>query len=119
GHLEALRVLLEHGADPNLQNNRQNTALHLACEREHFELILTLLQFGASISLRNLNNVVCYNTLADPHARARMESWCKRCANDGLRGQSGEAKFRVPPPPKTREDLQLARRRAETRDFYF
>jgi hypothetical protein len=75
GHLEALRVLLEGGADPNKQNNRHNTALHLACEREHHALILLLIQFGAHITLANLDQKRCFATLADPAARAKVSGF--------------------------------------------
>lgn len=30
---KSLEILLRYGGDPNVQNNRKNTALHLACER--------------------------------------------------------------------------------------
>jgi ankyrin repeat protein len=30
GHLDSVRVLLEHGADPNIKNCREETALDLA-----------------------------------------------------------------------------------------
>ena len=105
GHLEALRILLENGANPNHQNNRQNTALHLACEREHMDLILLLIQFGASITLLNLNGQRCYQTLADQAGRSRSENFCKRALNDVRRGQAlnDDSKFRITiskdPPP--------------------
>ena len=97
GHLEALRVLLEAGADPNKQNNRQNTALHLACEREHTDLILLLIQFGANITLQNANNQRCFNMLVDPTARSRCENFVRRALNDVRRGQAGSDgdKFRL------------------------
>lgn len=97
GHLESLRILLENGASPNIQNNRQNTALHLACEREHMDLILLLIQFGASITLLNLNGQRCYQTLSDQAGRSRSENFCKRAFNDVRRGQAAndDSKFRL------------------------
>eukprot|EP00455_Lapot_gusevi_P033523 TRINITY_DN3665_c0_g5_i1.p1 TRINITY_DN3665_c0_g5~~TRINITY_DN3665_c0_g5_i1.p1 ORF type:complete len:283 (+),score=51.17 TRINITY_DN3665_c0_g5_i1:72-920(+) len=55
-----LKALLEAGADPNVQNNRLNTALHLACERGHIEFIRLLIDFGADIAIKNWEAKVCW-----------------------------------------------------------
>jgi ankyrin repeat protein len=50
GHLDAARVLLDHGADVNSvsQNNLTNTPLHAAAAGRHSDLALLLLSAGAA-----------------------------------------------------------------------
>lgn len=51
-----LRRMLEAGASPNSQNNEGKTPLMLACEIDgNFEVIVSLLQAGADVNLRDNN----------------------------------------------------------------
>jgi len=50
----ALTLLLHAGLDPNLRNNKGNTALHIACQRGHLETAKLLVKFGARAK-ENLN----------------------------------------------------------------
>jgi hypothetical protein len=63
GHYKVLEVLLYHGADPNIQNNRLNTALHLCCEKGHKKLIKLLIDMGADTSLKNWQNKSCLDVI--------------------------------------------------------
>lgn len=47
GHAQIVRLLLEHGADPNLTRNDKFTALALAAFFGHTESVKTLMEFGA------------------------------------------------------------------------
>jgi hypothetical protein len=47
GHEPIVRVLLEHGADPNLTRNDRFTALALAAFFGHGETVKTLIEYGA------------------------------------------------------------------------
>lgn len=47
-------MLLAHGADPQIEGERKNTALHLACERGHRNIIKLLIEHHVSIYSRNL-----------------------------------------------------------------
>src|SRR5690242_18912084 len=47
GHEPTVRLLLEHGADPNLVRNDSFTALALAAFFGHGEVVKTLIEFGA------------------------------------------------------------------------
>jgi FOG: Ankyrin repeat len=47
GHAQIVRLLLEHGADPNLTRNDKFTALALAAFFGHTETVKTLMEFGA------------------------------------------------------------------------
>ena len=63
GHYKVMEVLLYHGADPNITNNRLNTALHLCTEKGHRKLIRLLIEMGASIELRNWQNKTCLDVI--------------------------------------------------------
>ncbi|GLT80430.1 hypothetical protein SLA2020_518690 [Shorea laevis] len=49
GHHEILSLLLESGVDINLRNYRGQTALMQACQHGHWEVVQTLILFGANI----------------------------------------------------------------------
>ena len=53
---EVTKLLLENGADPNLQNREGNTALHFSIARNDFETSEILIQWGAKKHQRNLSN---------------------------------------------------------------
>lgn len=63
GHFKVMEVLLYHGADPNVQNNRLNTALHMCTEKGHRKLIRLLIEMGARIDLRNWQNKTCLDVI--------------------------------------------------------
>jgi ankyrin repeat protein len=50
GNVDAVRLLLEHGADPNAREAGDNTyALHWAAAHGHLEIVRTLLDAGADV----------------------------------------------------------------------
>lgn len=49
GHHEIVTLLLESGVDINLRNYRGQTALMQACQHGHWEVVLTLILFKATI----------------------------------------------------------------------
>lgn len=53
---DAARLLLAHGADPNMQDNYGCTPLHVACFRGHKNLVLLLLSTGADVRARDILN---------------------------------------------------------------
>ena len=55
GHVEIVRLLLEAGADKNLQDGNGRTALILASEWDHVEIVCLLLEAGADVNLQNGN----------------------------------------------------------------
>lgn len=57
GHVEAVRVLLEHGARTDLQDSLGQTALFLASRRGFEAVVCLLLEKGASASLMNNGGV--------------------------------------------------------------
>ena len=50
GSDEIVHLLLEHGANPNVQDCTGNTPLHLAACTHHIRVITLLLRFGADVS---------------------------------------------------------------------
>merc|ERR1712100_958209 len=48
-----VKLLLENGADPNLQNSRGDTALHFAMRANNQDVIELLLKFQADPEIRN------------------------------------------------------------------
>ena len=61
GHLHIVRLLLEHGADPNTPEEAapQGRALFEACCRNHFELARLLLEHGADPNAGTDSNGCC------------------------------------------------------------
>ncbi|XP_061602864.1 ankyrin repeat and SOCS box protein 2-like isoform X1 [Cololabis saira] len=51
-YLECVRLLLEHGADPNIQNNEKETPLYRACELNSPAIVAMLLNRGATVNTR-------------------------------------------------------------------
>jgi hypothetical protein len=92
-HVEVLRVLLESGADPNHQNTRLNTALHLACEQGHVECIRLLISFGAKTNVQNSFKKNCFEVVEDDAKRkellARAEEWTREYERRALASSGG------------------------------
>jgi uncharacterized protein len=50
GDLESMRVLLDHGADPNARNGRNESPLGYACSYGHWEAAKLLVERGADVN---------------------------------------------------------------------
>ena len=55
GHVKALALVLNRGADPNLANNYGVTAVHKACQLGHLKCIFLLVSRGADLNKKNVN----------------------------------------------------------------
>jgi ankyrin repeat protein len=53
GHVEAMRLLLEYGADPNACQGGGVTSLHIAAQNGNLQAVLLLLHNGADLRLKN------------------------------------------------------------------
>uniref|UniRef100_A0A1B0FID0 Uncharacterized protein n=1 Tax=Glossina morsitans morsitans TaxID=37546 RepID=A0A1B0FID0_GLOMM len=53
GHLECVRILLEHGAEVNTTDSKGYTPLHVGCE--YSEVTRLLLKFGANVNSKTFN----------------------------------------------------------------
>ena len=74
-HLDCVRILIDHGADPNRIQNWGNTAMHIAassgCSRETF---LLLLAAGGNVNIKNDEGETVLQVLK----KHKRESWTKR-----------------------------------------
>ena len=54
GHQDIVLILLDHGADPDIQDSVQKcTPIHFAARNGHLEVVRSLVRSGARIDLRN------------------------------------------------------------------
>ena len=53
GHLGALKMLLQRGADPNILNKYEDIGLHLAANIDLQEAVGLLLQHGATLNIQS------------------------------------------------------------------
>ncbi len=53
GYLDIVKLLLERGADPNLQSNEGNTPLHLSVISSSADIAYELLKAGADRQVKN------------------------------------------------------------------
>jgi ankyrin repeat protein len=53
GSIEAVRLLLRHGARPNIANNNGTTALMRAAQSGRLLVVITLVDSGASVHIRD------------------------------------------------------------------
>ena len=53
GHVSICSTLLQHGADPNLQNRYHKTPLHLASIRKRKEIVESLIRRGAQLNIKD------------------------------------------------------------------
>ena len=55
GHLSSCKILLEHGADPNIADTRGGTILHFAASSGSGRVVKLLLSYGAQIDAKDFN----------------------------------------------------------------
>ena len=53
GHVDTVKLLLQHKASPDLQNRLGGTALMLACFKGHLEVVTELLKAGADVNTKS------------------------------------------------------------------
>lgn len=66
GHFEIVKVLLRHGADPNIPSNNsfQVTPLHSACAISHYEIAKLLIQNKADVNAKQQKGVTPLHSAA-------------------------------------------------------
>ena len=71
--LAALRVLLDHGARHDLTDNRGRSALMIAAERGHAEIVAHLLSLGADPAAADKSGRTALDLAADDRVRQALE----------------------------------------------
>jgi ankyrin repeat protein len=85
GNAEAVRFLLEHGADPNLTSTGE-TALFAAVAKDNLECVRLLLDAGAHVNAQDVDGWTClFHLCSETVARCLLD----RGADPGLRDQTG------------------------------
>src|SRR5690606_41781454 len=51
--IEFIKILLQHGADPNIQDKKGNTVLYYACVKYKHRIIKLLLDYGVNVNTKN------------------------------------------------------------------
>eukprot|EP00043_Microstomoeca_roanoka_P030136 m.24847 g.24847 ORF g.24847 m.24847 type:complete len:125 (-) comp9754_c1_seq2:61-435(-) len=76
GHLEIVRLLLQHGADANAPDGVGLTPLWYACQYGHLDVIRLLLQHGADVNApdRHVIELVTDDVDTDEGISERVES---------------------------------------------
>lgn len=72
GHLEAARLLLERGANPNLGNRYGNTPLHIACQYRRLHIIDLLHEYGVDPDIPNKSGYACIHLLRDSRVLSKL-----------------------------------------------
>lgn len=73
-HAGIVKLLLEHGADPNIANDLMYTPLHEAAQYGHTECVRLLLDAGAATTGRNHNKLTPYGlAIKKNHKKAAKE----------------------------------------------
>lgn len=55
GNIDLVRLLLEHGANPNIRDCVNNLPIHLAIISSHVQVVTLLLEAGTDINSLDLN----------------------------------------------------------------
>lgn len=73
GYQDIVVLLLENGADPNIQDSVQRcTPIHLAAKNGHLEVVMSLVRCGARLDLRNAEGKIPQN-YADDECREFLQ----------------------------------------------
>ena len=67
GHIEVVKLLIDYGADINVLNNRNETALFLSCWEGHYNIVKLLLDNNADIFVKSNNKSCLYMACSNGH----------------------------------------------------
>ena len=81
GNLEATKMLLERGANPNIQNADWKTPLHIACERKDIYQAIELLKHQAKLLIDQENNLPTIEELFENRKANEVKALMTSIAN--------------------------------------
>jgi len=84
-----VRLLLENGADANLESNKKETPLHLCAKRINLAITNLLLQYNADISKRDINQMRPFQVIGLGYTLVTSAD-IKTSLEDRLRGTKGQ-----------------------------
>ncbi|PAV82846.1 hypothetical protein WR25_04331 [Diploscapter pachys] len=92
GNVRKVKLFLEHGADINAKDHKEQTALHYAAMEGHLEVVRQLVEAGATRSpLNDMNQTPC--ELAEGRGYANIGSYLRTTPVVNLSRQSSRYKF--------------------------
>ncbi len=106
GNTEAVRFLLEHGADPDLTSTGE-TALFAAVAKDNLECVRLLLDAGAYVNAQDVDGWTCLFRL---RSEALAQCLLEHGADPGLRDQTGGLPEDWEDIPKAIREMLRARR---------
>lgn len=78
GNAEYIKILLERGADINIQNEEGYTPLMKAIYRENPETVKLLLDNGADVNIKTNNGETVFDMYSTPEVEAVLEAYKKQ-----------------------------------------
>jgi ankyrin repeat protein len=85
-----VRMLLSHGAQPNIANNEGETALILAADNNHYVITQLLLEHGAAIDAKSKLGWTALMYAAAKGHRLTVEALLNNGANPNVRDNDGQ-----------------------------
>ncbi|KAK3593767.1 hypothetical protein CHS0354_014305 [Potamilus streckersoni] len=89
-HLEIVELLINKGADPNIDNQEGNTALHIAVKFHPMHLIERLITLKMNVNHTNGKGETPLHTAALHNRREAVEALLMNGANPALKDKSGK-----------------------------
>jgi cytohesin len=88
GRHEIAKLLLEHGADPNIQDNNGRTPLHWAAWKGHLEVVELLLEHGADPNVQDYGGMTPLHYAATGHLEV-VELLLEHGADPNIKNNNG------------------------------
>ena len=88
-HYMAVRLLMENGADANIQSNDGRSPLHMAASKGNFNVVRLLLDYGADVNIPDIDGYTPFHCAASQGCSFTAELLIEKVNNVNLRTKSG------------------------------
>ena len=95
GYSEVVQLLLEDGADPNIQNKDGESSLHRACHGGHVDIIRMLLDYGADCNILDTEQNTPLHLVAATDHIGPIELLIDAHADTQLKNVGGQTPFTI------------------------